>query len=276
MKTSTRSYCVFSFLFLSSGVVAVAARAADDIHATKTGSAPTSATPVVEIEADPVWIRERTIPEATKTRVANAQSGVAFLLLDEQHRTRADGHDDWFRTATKVTDRSGLESAGQISLSFDPAFETAGVNFIHLIRDGKIVDLTQDTKFRIVEREDSLKDGIVTGTLKAVANLQDVRVGDVVDYATTVHTRTGLWPGHAFYHLSQRFSDPLGMRALRFVWAAGVTARFKALNSDIALPPRKIAAGTEWEWIATDPPALRGEDDVPRARSNGGGSIYRR
>jgi len=258
VKTFTRSYRVLSFLLLTSGVAAGAAQAADDGHAAKTASAP-----VVAIEAEPVWIRERTIPEATKARVANAHSGIAFLLLDEQHRTRADGHDDWFRTATKVTDRSGLESAGQLALSFDPAFETAGIAFIHLIRDGKIIDLTQDTKFRIVEREDSLKDGIVTGTLKAIANLRDVRVGDVVDYATTVHTRTALWPGHAFYHLSQRFSDPLATRALRFVWPAGTTPRFKALNSDVAFPPRKIAAGTEWEWIVTDPPAMRGEEDVP-------------
>jgi tetratricopeptide (TPR) repeat protein len=217
------------------------------------------------IPAEPVpsWIRERTIPEATKARVDGAQDGIAYLLSDEQYRTRADGHDSWFRLSTEVTNRSGLEAAGQISITYDPGFESVGVNFVHLIRNGKIIDLTGSTQFRVVEHEEDLDDGIVSGTLKAIANLPDVRVGDIIDYATTTHTRTSLWPGHAFYHLSQRYSDPLAMRALRFVWPAGMAPDVKAINSDVSFARHTSADGTDWEWTAIDPPAMQAEDDVP-------------
>jgi transglutaminase-like putative cysteine protease/tetratricopeptide (TPR) repeat protein len=224
---------------------------------------PSAPAQALGVEATPAWVRDRAIPEATKARLDPAQSGIAYLLSDSQYRARADGHDSWFRIATKVTNRSGLESAGQISAEYDPSFESLGVNFIHLIRDGKVIDLTHETQFRVVEHEGELDDGIVSGTLKAIANLRDVRVGDIIDYATTTHTRTSLWPGHAFYHLSQRYSDPLAMRALRFVWPAGIVPRSKAINSDIAFATHATADGVEWEWTTEDPPAMREENDVP-------------
>ncbi len=229
------------------------------LAATKAGTA----TPIVAVEARAGWVRDRAIPEATAARVEQAQNCVAYLLTDEQYRTRADGHDDWFRSSSKITNRSGLESAGQIEIAYNPSFESIELNFIHLIRDGKVIDLTRETQFRVVERESELDDGIVSGTLKAIGNLHDVRVGDIVDYATTVHTSTRLWPNHAFYHFSQRYSDPLAMRAVRLVWPAGMTPTYKSINSDIAFSISKSADGAEWEWIAQDPPAMRGEDAVP-------------
>ena len=217
----------------------------------------------IVVAPTPAWVRDRAIPEATKARIESAQGGIAYLLTDEQYRTLGNGHDIWFRAATKVTNRSGLESTGQLTASFDPSFESVDLNFVHLIRDGKVIDVTADAHFRVVEREDDLGDGIVTGMLKAIANLPDVRVGDIVDYAMTTHSRTTLWPGHGFYHVSQRYSDPLALRTLRFVWPSGMMPRSKALNSDIAFTTRNVAEGTEWEWIVQDPPALRAEADVP-------------
>jgi len=232
---------------------------------TATAKKPVVPAQAIKEEATPIWVRERALPEATQSRINHAQNGVAYLLADEQYRTRTEGHDGWFRLSTKITNRSGLESAGQISLIYDPSFESVGVNFIHLIRNGKVIDLTHETQFRVVEHENELGDGIVSGTLKAIANLRDVRVGDVVDYATTVHTHTSLWPGHAFYHLSERYSDPVALRTLRFVWPAGMTPDTKSINSSVAFTRRDIADGVEWEWTAQDPPMIQAENDVPYA-----------
>jgi tetratricopeptide (TPR) repeat protein len=220
-------------------------------------------TPSIPVRAVPEWVRDRTIPEATSARLERAQDGVFYLLSDQQYRIWQDGHDYWFRTTVKVTNRSGLESAGQISLSYDPSFENIDLNSVRIIRNGKAIDLTGETRFRVVEHEDELSDGIVSGRLKAIANLRDVRVGDIVDYAATVHTRTRLWPGHAFFHFSQRYSDALALRAIRLVWPPAFTAREKTINSDVVFNKRKVGGDTEWEWSAFDIPAMRAEDDVP-------------
>ena len=221
----------------------------------------------VSVQVTPDWVVDRTIPEATRARIDGAQGGIAYLLADAQYRTRTEGHDDWFRTSTKITNRSGLEEGGKIELTYDPAFEAVEINFIHLLRNGKVVDLTRDTRFQVVEREAELKDGIISGTLKAVANLSDVRVGDIVDYATTTRTATRtatrLWPGQAFYQFSQRYSDLVGARMLRLIWPAGMAPRVKAINSDIAFTRRDQGGTSVWEWSTQDPPPKQGEDNVP-------------
>ncbi|WP_428969651.1 DUF3857 domain-containing protein [Sphingomonas sp. Xoc002] len=247
------------------GFVLMAGAAAASLGGASTAAAAVNETKAqaVAVEAMPDWVRDRSVPAATPARVERAQDGTVYLLNDQQFRARADGHDDWFRFASKVIDRSGLESAGQLTLTYDPAFETVGVAFIRVIRDGKVIDLTRETQFRIVERESDLKDGIVNGSLKVMANLRDVRVGDVVDYATIVHTRSTLWAGQSFHHFSQRFSDPLALRTIRMVWPSGMTPAFKALNSDIAFKTRAIDGGTEWEWSAEDPAPAKGEANVP-------------
>ena len=262
VRKFSRLPLALSLAALISSSLAVPVHATEGSTAAKAADAKLSAQ-AIATEPVPSWIRERAIPEATKARLDRAQNGIAYLLTDEQYLTRAGGHDSWFRFSTKVTNRSGLEAAGQISVTYDPSFESVGVNFIHLIRDGKIIDLTNGAQFRVVEHEGELEDGIVSGTLKAITNLPDVRVGDIIDYATTTHTRTSLWPGYAFYHLSQRYSVPLAMRALRFVWLAGMSPHVKSINSEVAFATRETAGGAEWEWTAEDLPAMHAEDDVP-------------
>ena len=226
------------------------------------GVAPAVAAPAAPItrEAAPDWVVPRNLPEANPTDV---RQGIVYILTDAQTRIRPDGHDGWFRTASRVVERSGLEEAGRVSVEFDPAFETLAVHFIHVIRAGKVIDLTPETQFRVVEREADLDEGIVAGTLRAQANLRDVRVGDVIDFAYTVHTANTLWPGQFFDHFGERYSDPLALHMVRYVWPAGMAGQVRAHNSSVAFATRALGGGVEWEWSARDVPAQTGEDNVP-------------
>lgn len=217
----------------------------------------------VPVEPVPDWVVVRTVPKATPARIATASNGQVYLLNDFQVRLRPDGHDDWFRAATRVVDRSGLEPTGEVSITFDPAFQTAAVGFVHVIRNGKVIDRTADTRFRIVAEESDLDEGIVGGTLRAIANVPDVRVGDVVDFALITRHNTRLWPGQAFFWYGERFSDPLAQQSLRYIWPQNLEPRYKLHNSTIAFTRRTDNGTVEWEWTAIDPPALQGENDVP-------------
>lgn len=255
---SATSGCLF---LLSASIAALSITSIPPATAQTTQAAPQG--PVVLREDAPDWLAPRTLPTLTADQIAHAQDGVAFLLTDWQVRGTAQGYDSYYRVATKVVDRSGLEDTGRISTSYDPAFETVALNFVHVIRDGKVIDRTADASFRVVEREDDLDDGIISGSLRAIATLKDVRVGDIVDYGMTQHVRTALWPGHYFASFTDRFSEPLGLRAIRFVWPTSQPMRFRPTNSDIAFTEQKQGDMTVWEWTGRDRPFGPGEDNVP-------------
>ena len=214
-------------------------------------------------EAVPAWVTPRAMPDMMPEQRRHVENGQAFLLVDTQVRGGDSGYVSVARLASKVVDRTGLENAGQISITFDPRIEDVAMGFVHIIRDGKVIDRTGDLQFSVVEREDDLDDGIVSGNLRAISNLKDVRVGDIVDYSVIRHTRSTLWPGHYFTTFTGRFSDPVPFRAIRILWPASRPLTFKPENTAIRFAETQNGDMREWQWSAVNPPFGPGEDNVP-------------
>lgn len=247
-------------LFVAVSAAAIGAAGQPRLHAQVSGD---SAAPTIGKGLAPDWIVERTLPPATPEHLAQARGGSAYLLTDWQVRGSDHGHTSYYRVAGRVVERSGLEEAGKIEISFDPRFETATLNFVRIVRDGKVIDRTSEVTFAIVEREDRLDEGIISGQLRAIANLKDVRVGDVVDYAVTHDVRTTLWPGHFFNTLSARYSVPVARRGIRILWPANRPLGFKLRNTAIGLSVRQEGGMQLLDYMDTDPDFEQAEDAVP-------------
>jgi len=245
------------------GLGCIAAQVASAGMAAVGAQAAVPADAVIAIEPAPAWLAARPLPAATPERMAHAQDGLSYLLTDWQVRGTGTGYDSYYRIAVKVANRSGLEEAGRLSFTLDPRIETIALHFVHVIRDGKVIDRTADARFSVVERENDLSDGIISGTLQAISNLKDIRVGDIVDYGASRHTSTPLWPGHFFTSFTDRYSEPVGYRAMRILWPKAQPLTLRATRSDIAFAERDAGDMREWEWIGVDRPFGPGENDVP-------------
>jgi len=222
-----------------------------------------SAEPHVARGQTPDWVVPRVFPAPGDALRQRARSGIAYLLTDWQTRIGSVGYESYYRVTLKVVDRSGLEVAGKIQEEFDPRFQNLTLNFVHIIRDGRTIDLTPQVDFRLVQRETELDSGILNGQLTMLANLRDVRVGDIVDYATTYSTHDSLWRGHFFSSFTARMSEPLSLRSIRIDAPTALPLSYKALNSDFSFK-EKIEAGRRiWEWTAIDPRSQDEEKNVP-------------
>ncbi|MER8440957.1 DUF3857 domain-containing protein [Mesorhizobium sp. M1312] len=131
------------------------------------------------------WTRPIDIPQADPTRSDQVRNGLSWLLSDEQIIHRPVGYDDYSRLVYKIVDRPGLEQGAGINLQFDPSRHKVTLNHIRIIRDGVVLDRLNDTKFDIFRQEKDAERGIYDGWLTAHINVDDVRVGETIDYATT-------------------------------------------------------------------------------------------
>ena len=212
----------------------------------------------------PEWLAPRAIPEVTPEMARRSRNGISYLITDWQVRGSEAGTDSYYRVAQKVMDRSGLEGAGKIEAEFDPRYEHVTLNYVHVIRDGHTIDRTAEAELKIVQREASLDEGLIYGKFTAIANLKDIRVGDIVDYATTYHSQDKLWPGHFFGSFAARLSDPVGLRAVRIAWPVGYPLTYKTVNSDISFQKKREGNSQILEWVGKDvPEAAEEEKDVP-------------
>ncbi|MGX9573195.1 DUF3857 domain-containing protein [Mesorhizobium sp. f-mel] len=151
------------------------------------------------------WIEPVALPKADPQFDSQIKNGISNLLSDYQIRKRPGGLEVFDRYAYKIVDRTGLERGASISFEFDPATSEVTVNWIDIIRDGVVIKHLSDADFDVFRRERDAEKGLFDGWLTAYLNLNDVRVGDIVDYGkTTAELRSSAriffsiplpWPG---------------------------------------------------------------------------------
>ena len=194
---------------------------------------------------------------------APAQPGVSirWLLRDEQIHAALNqiyGH-----LALQVLTSAGVQSASQIHIDFDPAYETLTLHSVSIRREGKTLDRLDRNSVRVIQRELGLEDFIFTGEKTAVIPVSDVRPGDVLDYAYTLTGNNPSLRNHWFLTLPALFSNPVARLRTRVLWPP--QRKLYAKNYLIDASPAVARKGdlTEYVWGFANVPGLPLDDSRP-------------
>lgn len=239
-------HCLVLFLILLAGVVV-----------------PASADEVVHKGPAADWIRPVDVPPADVARADQIKNGVSWLLTDDQLIHRDYGYDEYSRTVYKIVDRPGLEQGAGIDLQFDPSRHRVTFNHLRIIRDGVVLDRLADVKFDIFRQEKDAEKGIYDGWLTAHVNIDDVRIGDVVDYGETYEVRPLVGNDLFFYSFSTEWTEPVGLIRNSIIWPAAKPLAIKPRGTGIK--PAISASGTNsvYLWEIANPKPIKIEDNVP-------------
>lgn len=189
------------------------------------------------------------------------ESGIVFLLLDHQMNPAEEAlfvHD-----ARRLTNASGVQRGSQLSFAWDPAYETLTLHAVAVLREGRRIDALRREKVKVLQREEELDWSLYDGALTAVLDLEDVRPGDVVEYAYTLRGYNPLFGGRYLDGLGLRRSVPIARVRFRLLWPDGRTL-FTKVHGRVQ-EPQVIQRGkaTEWVWEESDVPALLADSDLP-------------
>jgi hypothetical protein len=212
----------------------------------------------------PDWVVPQQIPKIRAERLAQVEDGIYYLLFDQQVRHIAPSTTRYFRhVAYQVTERSGLEDAASLDWTFDPSYERLTVHSIRIFRGDEAIDLTGAVPFTIVRRETDLDRGLLNGELTAHADLQDVRVGDVIETAISRDAEFLIAKGHLFLGFKPNFSVPLGRFHYRVTWPAGMPVTMRQLQDWTGPEIVDGPAGTAYTWAYDDLEPVHGETYLP-------------
>jgi len=211
----------------------------------------------------PEWVKKLEIEEFAKDRNEDLQQGIAHLLSDRQIRKTADGHDFAERHTSRIVDRSGLEAAAQISHSFDPESTTLSFNFVRILRDGDVLERLDETEITLLRQEEGLSSGLITGNITALIELEDVRVGDVIDYSISGSVNAKLWPDEYFESVALEWSVPVAQMHFSLAVPENVQIEARSVATDIK-PQVTVEDG--WKHFRLqvfDPDPKRVEQNIP-------------
>ncbi|MEP3890368.1 MAG: DUF3857 domain-containing protein [Hellea sp.] len=199
----------------------------------ETSKARTEISSLVQKADIPNWVELQALPEFPEESLDLIKNGVAYITKEDRYHVTDTGYKYFYRLAYKVTDRKGLESAAQIQRTFDPELGSLTYNFVKVIRDGKTTDRLPDLSIQELQREDGLSDGLVDGDITSLIHLEDIRVGDIIEYGYSSEYLSPLWPGHFFNNVSISYGVPLASQIYEISVPEDTTLNLDVINSKV-------------------------------------------
>jgi transglutaminase-like putative cysteine protease len=219
---------------------------------------------VLERADAPDWVEVLPIPPADPALRAEALDGVNYLLSEHQIRWVGEESQTYGRTVMEVTDRAGLELAANLSFDFDPAFDRIILTRLVVIRDGKETDLRDTLKDEVFRRETRLEEGIIDGSLTAVVQVPDLRVGDIVDSASIRVTTPVIPAGQRSGVSVLEWDVPVGVSRTVLFWPQDWPLTLGPVPARVSHEVSAAKDGVirhEWRRVGHIPPRI--EESVP-------------
>ena len=187
--------------------------------------------------------------------------GISYLLFDSQVNLIT--KEIYSRQSIKITEENGLRQASSLLINYDSIYQTAKFLTIDIIRDGQVINVLEMQKPEIIRRERNLEYGIIDGALTAFLEINDLRVGDILDYSFVVKGFNPILKDFILINQNTNFTVPVGKSHICFV--TDTSGNFKYQLSNAAPNPRikKSNNSIRYIWDINNPDVIDFELDIP-------------
>lgn len=213
--------------------------------------------------AEPSWVNKVDAPLESEAEPDGTSGGVQYLLFDQQVRVDSTGQSTFRHIAMRAVNESGLASVSRIELTFNPAFQTLIIHQVRVHRGGQVIPKLQPAAVKLLQREQDLEYQVLDGTKSANLILEDVRVGDVIEYAFTLEGTNPVFGRGRFGRFDLQWELPVEKLHHRLIWPAGRPLNIRASNGAVVAAPTASAGFEERVWERGQVPGLALEADAP-------------
>lgn len=209
----------------------------------------------------PDWVVPKSVPLDPLPQKPS-QVNVQTLLIDSQRHLEEQTF--YYHYAIKVLTQSGIESLSQIAIDFDPSYTRCLMHDIRVFRNGVWHDRFSTARQKLIQRETELDYHLYNGELTCVYFLDDIREGDIIEYA---YSLVGQNPLASFFYTDcvylQRYSS-VERISHRLVANPELTFSTKLFNANAEPKIRDLTPDLrEWIWEAAETPPFVEERSQP-------------
>lgn len=217
-----------------------------------------------KITAAQPWVKKETPPRKVSIATDSISDGVLIALYDVQVNIKSAAETRFVHIVKRVMNPSGAQSAARVSVTFDPSYQVLTLHDIAIFRDGSRASQLKAAAVKVMQREKELEYQIYDGAKTAEVILEDVRVGDVIEYSYSLEGRNPVFGRHYFGGIELQWGVPVQELRQRVRLAKGTKLFLKNHNTDVEpLIVHYENGETEYLWAASDVPALSQDKDTP-------------
>lgn len=218
--------------------------------------------PTFNIAPAPSWVKPLDPDAVPVPKSTEVEDGVDYLLIDRQQLMEPMASFSHF--TRRLINEHGLQNGSEIRGEYDPSYQSFTMHWLKIKRDGIWQDRLPTEKFQVLRREENLDSQLLDGRFSVVCHLQDVRIGDEIDFAYTVTGANPVFNGKFLFSFGTTWSNPVHLLSNQLITAPNRTVSFKSYGSP--LEPTRTQAPDQSQlfvWKSEEVPAAFGDDDTP-------------
>lgn len=161
----------------------------------------------VSVTPVPAWVQQ--LSQRTQTAIKPSEVNDGYHYLQRSIQWEIAQKAVYYLSTYKITSEEGVQSNSELKMSFDPNHEKLEFHKVVVWRNGSPINKLDLRKVKVIQREQGLEQRIYDESLTAVLFLEDIRVGDIIEYACTVKGSNPVFKGKFFSSFNLQFYDPV-------------------------------------------------------------------
>lgn len=162
--------------------------------------------------------------------------------------------------------QNGIQENSTLTFSYDPQYQKPALHVLKVIRDGQAVDKSEEAQFRVFQKEPGINQHLYDGILSFCIFLEDMREGDIIEYAYSIHSFKSIHDDHFsnFFHI--QYEVPLQKQLIRILSNKDHQLNYATYESENEIIPQILELDSdlkEWRWLQNCVKEYHFEEEKP-------------
>jgi hypothetical protein len=207
------------------------------------------------------WVKPQFFNQQSSTNLLDPGTDQHWLLLERQ--INALENETFVHAVRQILTTAGVQNGAILTMDFNPGYQSLTLHWARIWRGTEHLDRLDTNKVKIIQQERELDQSILNGKKSAVLVLDDVRVGDIVDYAYSTKGANPVFSGHFSADIPVQTEQPVERLLARVLWPSQRHLYAKAHGCSVQPVMVGGEEAVEYVWDLRQVPAFPLEDSLP-------------
>jgi transglutaminase-like putative cysteine protease len=212
----------------------------------------------VRVSPCPEWVKPCPFAEDFKSP---AGTQITYLLIDTQ--IHAERRKMFVHQAIRLETMEAVQHWSQWRLQFEPRHQLVTLHSLKVRRSKNDLDQCNLEKAHFLQREEGLDRFLIHGWFTLLMVLEDVRAGDILDFAYTIESTSDIFPNHGGHFFTLPQGVPVGKYHYAVQFADVRQRKWKSSAPELAPVVEQNGGMTFWEWSGENFLAPKPEANTP-------------
>ena len=203
------------------------------------------------------------IPFNPRAKLDNVDPSQEMRWILKDRQINAQSNETFNHQVRQLLTPAGVNNGSHISIDYDPSYQLLTFHWVRIWRGTNSLNRLDPAKIQVTQKGLDAEQLLFSGEKSALLLLEDVRAGDIIDYAYSVQGGNPVFAGRFTGRVELQSGYPIDRLTTRLLWPAARRLYMQNHGTDIKCLGTRKGDVIEYIWNLKNVPAWRDEPPLP-------------